>query len=90
MNKGAQAKQEIEKELPDAHLTLLKLDLSDLDSIESFVAQFEELNVPLHILINNAGVMAIPYRETANKFEMQFGVCFFLKVNFVRQQLIRY
>lgn len=75
MNKGAQAKAEIEKELgSEAQLTLLKLDLSDLDSIESFVHQFEELNVPLHVLINNAGVMAIPYRETANGFEMQFGV----------------
>merc|ERR1712137_542719 len=73
MEKGGEAKAEIEERVPNAQLTLLKLDLSSLDSIESFVNAFNEMSLPLHILINNAGVMAIPYQETVNKFEMQFG-----------------
>jgi len=73
MEKGAEAKAEIEKQVENAQLTLLKLDLSNLQAVEAFVESFNELEIPLHILINNAGIMAIPYRETANGFEMQFG-----------------
>ncbi|MDO1450525.1 SDR family NAD(P)-dependent oxidoreductase [Rhodocytophaga aerolata] len=46
------------------------LNLEDLQSINTFVASWQE---PLHILINNAGVMAIPeLQKTANGIEMQF------------------
>ena len=74
MEKAASAKAEIEKEVSNAQLTLFKLDLGNLQSVETFVERFNELNIPLHILINNAGIMAVPYRETANGFESQFGV----------------
>merc|ERR1712100_847698 len=73
MEKAASAKAEIEKEVSNAQLTLFKLDLGNLQSVETFVERFNELNIPLHILINNAGIMAVPYRETANGFESQFG-----------------
>jgi len=47
------------------------LDLSDLRSVDSFTAAWTE---PLHILINNAGVMALPERQkTPQGFELQFG-----------------
>ena len=36
---------------------VMELELSDLDSVESFVKEFKALNLPLHTLINNAGVM---------------------------------
>ncbi len=47
-----------------------RLDLADLSSIRSFAADWDG---DLDVLINNAGVMAIPYATTADGFEMQFG-----------------
>jgi NAD(P)-dependent dehydrogenase (short-subunit alcohol dehydrogenase family) len=50
-----------------------KLDLADLSSVRAFVA---ELDGPVDVLINNAGLMAIPERRTADGFEMQVGTNF--------------
>ncbi len=47
------------------------LDLSDLDSVRAFAAETTE---PIDVLINNAGVMAVPLGRTAQGFETQFGV----------------
>ncbi|WP_304186694.1 oxidoreductase [Phenylobacterium aquaticum] len=47
------------------------LDLSDLASVAAFVTTWGE--TPLHILVNNAGVMACPLSYTANDLEMQIG-----------------
>ncbi len=47
-----------------------ELDLADLSSIRRFAAK---LDGPLDALVNNAGVMAIPLRRTADGFEMQIG-----------------
>jgi NAD(P)-dependent dehydrogenase (short-subunit alcohol dehydrogenase family) len=52
---------------------LVPLDLADLASARRFAAAFLEMGRSLDILCNNAGVMAIPHRETADGFEMQFG-----------------
>ena len=46
------------------------LDLADLSSVRAFADGWDG---PLDVLINNAGVMAIPERRTADGFEMQFG-----------------
>ncbi|MEU1522929.1 oxidoreductase [Nocardia rhamnosiphila] len=46
-----------------------KLDLADLSSVREFAAEVESADV----LINNAGVMAVPLRRTADGFEMQIG-----------------
>lgn len=47
------------------------LDLADLRSVSAFVDQWNE---PLHILVNNAGIMALQERDTsAQGFELQFG-----------------
>jgi NAD(P)-dependent dehydrogenase (short-subunit alcohol dehydrogenase family) len=50
---------------------LLDLDLADLASVRAAAAEVSAS--PLHLLVNNAGVMAIPRRETADGFEMQLG-----------------
>ena len=49
------------------------VDLASLASVRAFVAGHLATKRPLHILINNAGVMATPQSYTADGFEMQFG-----------------
>jgi NAD(P)-dependent dehydrogenase (short-subunit alcohol dehydrogenase family) len=50
------------------------LDLSDLRSVKTFT---DEWDGPLHILVNNAGIMAVPQLEkTSQGFELQFGTNF--------------
>ena len=58
---------------PGASLEVMTLDLASLASIRSFAKTFQSEYSQLHIQINNAGVMAIPQRRTADGFEMQFG-----------------
>jgi NAD(P)-dependent dehydrogenase (short-subunit alcohol dehydrogenase family) len=58
---------------PGAAVEPMQLDLASLASIRAFAAAFLEKHRALHILCNNAGVMALPYRKTADGFEMQFG-----------------
>ncbi|MBH23232.1 MAG: short-chain dehydrogenase [Myxococcales bacterium] len=71
--KGRDALQRLQRELPDAQLELGSLDLADLASIRAFAAHVRETHERLDLLINNAGVMALPYRKTADGFEMQLG-----------------
>jgi len=70
VKKGELAMEEIKAALPEANLRLMKLDLSSFESVRKFV---EEIKEPVSLLINNAGVMACPYEETKDGFEMQFG-----------------
>lgn len=50
------------------------VDLADLSSVKSFAESWSE---PLHILVNNAGIMALPERElTSQGWEMQFATNF--------------
>lgn len=71
--KGGVASEHIAKEHPTASVELAELDLSSLASIRAFVEGFTSRHEELHILCNNAGVMALPYRQTADGFEMQLG-----------------
>jgi NAD(P)-dependent dehydrogenase (short-subunit alcohol dehydrogenase family) len=73
-SRGADAMAAVREAMPAASLSLLELDLADLDSVRSFAESFESEYDSLHALCNNAGVMAIPRRETEQGFEMQFGV----------------
>jgi NAD(P)-dependent dehydrogenase (short-subunit alcohol dehydrogenase family) len=47
-----------------------ELDLASLRSVGEFTRRW---NRPLHLLINNAGVMRTPFGRTADGFELQFG-----------------
>lgn len=51
-------------------LVVAQLDLADLDSVDAFVAGWEG---PLHILVNNAGIMDSPYATTKHGWELQFA-----------------
>lgn len=52
----------------------IKLDLGDLNSVKNCVEKFQKLDLPLHYLICNAGIMAIPTRQgTKQDYERQVG-----------------
>ena len=60
--------------VPDARLTIKPLDLSSLASVAALGEQLNAEGRPIDILINNAGVMTPPKRDTtADGFELQFG-----------------
>jgi len=66
-----------ERAAADIHLTtgsdllhVAQLDLTDLESVHAFAASWTG---PLHILVNNAGVMASPETYTADGWELQFA-----------------
>jgi NAD(P)-dependent dehydrogenase (short-subunit alcohol dehydrogenase family) len=71
--KGETARREIEAAAPGAPLELEELDLARLESVRAFAERFRSSHDGLDLLINNAGVMAPPRRETADGFELQLG-----------------
>jgi NAD(P)-dependent dehydrogenase (short-subunit alcohol dehydrogenase family) len=58
---------------PRADVEAMALDLASLASVRAFASAFVGKHPALHGLINNAGVMALPRRETVDGFEMQLG-----------------
>ncbi len=70
------AESRIRAEVPDADVQFMRLDLADLASVREFAERYGRGRGGdrLDLLINNAGVMALPERRTADGFEMQFGI----------------
>jgi NAD(P)-dependent dehydrogenase (short-subunit alcohol dehydrogenase family) len=73
MDKAGGALAQIKAAYPDAAVEAMELDLASLSSVHAFADAFKKNHDRLHILCNNAGVMAIPYRRTTDGFEMQIG-----------------
>ena len=72
--KGEAAVDQIRATVPDAKLTIKQLDLSSLASVKALGEELNAEGRPIDILINNAGIMQPPERETtADGFELQFG-----------------
>lgn len=66
---------DIKKEIAGSKVQALEIDLSSFASIRAGAKAFLELEIPLHFLVLNAGVMMIPtYLTTREGFELQFGV----------------
>ncbi|MGO4257646.1 oxidoreductase [Marmoricola sp. RAF53] len=59
-------------EIPHAKVHPVIIDLADLASVRRGAAQAAEIG-PLDLLVNNAGVMALPYAATVDGFERQLG-----------------
>jgi NAD(P)-dependent dehydrogenase (short-subunit alcohol dehydrogenase family) len=80
VDRGETAAEEIAAEIgrdgtsTPGKLEVRECDLADLDSVASFADDVREDYDALDCLANNAGVMAVPYGETAQGFETQFGV----------------
>ncbi|KAJ6922321.1 hypothetical protein NC652_016083 [Populus alba x Populus x berolinensis] len=73
MEAANEAKQLVLKEDENARVDVLKLDLSSIKSIREFADNFNALDLPLNILINNAGIMFCPYQLSEDGIEMQFA-----------------
>ena len=72
-NRGQTAKQSIMESVPRANISVMKLDLSSLTSITQFTSIFKKKFKRLDILMNNAGIMFVPYGKTEDGFERQVG-----------------
>ncbi len=75
--RGAAARDRIDAELAGVPgrgpVAVADLDLASLGSVADLAGSLLASGRPLHLLVNNAGVMAIPQRTTADGFEMQLG-----------------
>ena len=71
--RAADAVARLRSRHPRASLESLPLDLASLASVRDFAKAFADRHARLDVLANNAGVMAIPRRTTADGFEMQLG-----------------
>ena len=68
---GERVAADITRSTGNTHLHVLALDLADQSSVTNFVAAWED---PLHVLVNNAGVMELPeLTRTPEGWEMQFA-----------------
>jgi NAD(P)-dependent dehydrogenase (short-subunit alcohol dehydrogenase family) len=72
--KAAAAVEDIRASVPDATLELVALDLAAQASVRDAAGQILAAHKSIDLLVNNAGVMAIPEAKTADGFEMQFAV----------------
>ena len=72
--KGEAAIAEVRDAVPGAKLTIKKIDLASLKSVAVLGEELAAEGRPVDILINNAGVMTPPQRQTTEDgFELQFG-----------------
>jgi len=87
LDKANKAKETIIKEFPEASLDIIQLDLTSFKSIKSFTNKVNEKYVKLDVLLNNAGIMTVPYGSTEDGLELQIGVNhfghFYLTMNLV-------
>lgn len=73
-SRGRRAVEAIRLAAPQADVRLVQLDLADLASVRTAAEDIANTaEGRLDLLVNNAGVMALPPRRTADGFEMQFG-----------------
>lgn len=71
--RGERALADVRAAVPAAEVELRRLDLADLGSVRDFASIVSETAGSLDGLLNNAGVMAPPRKETADGFELQLG-----------------
>ena len=74
LDKGNEAADRIKKASPNAVVSTQELDLTSLDNVRKAADELRAAHPRIDLLINNAGVMYVPARETTKDgFEMQFG-----------------
>lgn len=70
--KGNQAIDEIKAKIPNANVQLLLMDLMSMQSVIAAANELLTKEDKLHGLINNAGIMAVPFEMTKDGYESQF------------------
>jgi NAD(P)-dependent dehydrogenase (short-subunit alcohol dehydrogenase family) len=73
-DKARTAEEQVRARTPEASVEVVPLDLGSLASVRQAAEEITESHDRIDLLVNNAGVMAMPERRTADGFEMQFGV----------------
>ncbi len=71
--RGGAALEDLSVSEPAASFELLELDLGSLASVARAASGFVAMHPRLDVLVNNAGVMIPPYRQTEDGFELQIG-----------------
>ncbi|KAM0033152.1 putative very-long-chain 3-oxoacyl-CoA reductase [Helianthus debilis subsp. tardiflorus] len=91
LRKAGQVKENIQRETPNAEIIILEIDLSSFASIRKFCSEFLSLDIPLNILINNAGKFSHKLEFSEDKFEMTFATNYlghFLLTELVLEKMI--
>ncbi|XP_043811540.1 short-chain dehydrogenase TIC 32, chloroplastic isoform X2 [Manihot esculenta] len=70
---GRNVKQAILKQIPTAKIDVMELDLSSMDSVRKFASQYISLDLPLNILINNAGFYSTKSIPSKHNIELHFA-----------------
>jgi NAD(P)-dependent dehydrogenase (short-subunit alcohol dehydrogenase family) len=73
MEKAQAALEKIQAEIPNSKAEIICLDLASLQSVHEFAESFKARYERLDVLLNNAGIMMVPYHETEDGFESQLG-----------------
>lgn len=73
MQKAEEARSRILSMHPKAQIKPMKVDVSSLNEVKTFVNQFQKYYDKLDLLINNAGIMMSPYQVTEDGFENQLA-----------------
>lgn len=88
---GERVKEEIVKNVvPAAGIDVLQLDVSSMSSVKRFADNFNGLNLPLNILINNAGIAFSPFTLSDDGIELQFATNYlghFLLTNLLLEKM---
>lgn len=73
LDKGQQAQRQILDAVPTASIRLIRLDVSDLASVAEFGRQLADQCGRVDVLINNAGIVAMPLSRNAAGHESQLA-----------------
>ncbi|KAJ0715111.1 putative very-long-chain 3-oxoacyl-CoA reductase [Helianthus annuus] len=71
--KAIQVKETILKDIPDAKVDVMELDLSSMASVRDFAAKYRSSGLPLHVLVNNAGVLSPQFKLSKENIELHFA-----------------
>ncbi|KAG2275773.1 hypothetical protein Bca52824_058328 [Brassica carinata] len=88
MKKAEIVKERIVRESPEADIVLLEIDLSSLSSVARFCSQFLSQDLPLNIIINNAGIFSPNLEFSEEKIELTFATNFLGRHYLLTEMLI--
>ncbi|KAJ9555266.1 hypothetical protein OSB04_009880 [Centaurea solstitialis] len=70
---GKEVKESICEKIPNAKLDVMELDLSSQESVRKFASEYISKDLPLNILILNAGISSQPFTLSKDNIELQFA-----------------